>query len=61
MPETSEIIYNMLNVPTLKISKEFNLNLKPSHNINDAQYLFTRIDEKNVDLWREKFGGKQVL
>lgn len=61
MPETSEIIYNMLNAPALKISKEFNLNLKPSHNINDAQYLFTRIDEKNVDLWREKFGGKQVL
>ncbi|CAI8500668.1 methionine--tRNA ligase mes1 [Hanseniaspora opuntiae] len=61
MPETSEKIYEILNVPALKISTEFNLNLKPSHNINDAQYLFTRIDEKNVDLWREKFGGKQVL
>ncbi|KAL6933924.1 methionine--tRNA ligase mes1 [Hanseniaspora guilliermondii] len=61
MPETSDKIYEMLNAPALKISNEFNLNLKPSHNINDAQYLFTRIDEKNVDLWREKFGGKQVL
>lgn len=61
MPETSEKIYEILNVPALKISTEFNLNLKPSHNINDAQYLFTRIDEKNVNLWREKFGGKQVL
>ncbi|OBA27954.1 methionyl-tRNA synthetase [Hanseniaspora valbyensis NRRL Y-1626] len=60
MPETSDIINNMLNAPALKISKEFNLNLQKNHNINEAQYLFTRIDEKNIEIWRNKFSGQQV-
>jgi len=34
--------------------------LKPGHNIGKAQYLFSRIDPKKADMWREQFGGSQA-
>lgn len=60
IPETAKQIYEMLNAPALKIDDEFHLALLGGHNINEAQYLFQRIDEKQIQLWREKYGGKQV-
>ncbi|KAJ2041998.1 methionine--tRNA ligase mes1, partial [Coemansia sp. S16] len=35
------------------------LDLLPGHVIGNADYLFTRIDEKKIDEWRAKYGGKQ--
>ncbi|KAL6943286.1 methionine--tRNA ligase mes1 [Hanseniaspora osmophila] len=60
MPETSEKIYKMLNVPALKIDDTFHLTILGGHNINKAEYLFTRIDEKKIDEWRSKYSGQQV-
>ncbi|EDO16041.1 hypothetical protein Kpol_1067p13 [Vanderwaltozyma polyspora DSM 70294] len=59
MPETSEAIYRMLNVPQLRIDDKFNLAIQGGHNINKAEYLFQRIDEKQIDSWRKKYGGQQ--
>ncbi|CCD24019.1 methionine--tRNA ligase MES1 NDAI_0C03590 [Naumovozyma dairenensis CBS 421] len=60
MPETAEKIYKMLNAPALKIDEEFHLAILEGHNINKAEYLFHRIDEKQVEQWRNLYGGKQV-
>lgn len=60
MPETTQQIDEMLNVPQLAIKDEFNLIIEGGHNINKAQYLFKRIDEKDVEALRGKYGGKQV-
>ncbi|KAL6946808.1 methionine--tRNA ligase mes1 [Hanseniaspora vineae] len=60
MPETSEKIYKMLNTPALKIDDTFHLTILGGHNINKAEYLFTRIDEKKIDEWRSKYSGQQV-
>ena len=34
--------------------------LKPGHQIGKAKYLFTMIDPKKEDEWREMYGGTQV-
>lgn len=60
IPETAETIFRMLNAPALKIDNEFHLAILSGHNINKAEYLFQRIDEKQIQQWREKYGGKQV-
>ncbi|CCH60469.1 hypothetical protein TBLA_0C06770 [Henningerozyma blattae CBS 6284] len=60
MPEISETIYKMLNAPALKIDDKFHLAIESNHNINKAEYLFHRIDDKQITEWRAKYGGKQV-
>lgn len=60
MPETAEKINKMLNAPALKIDDEFHLALLPGHNINKAEYLFHRIEDKQIEQWRKIYGGKQV-
>lgn len=60
MPETTQIIDRMLNAPQLAIGDEFNLVLQGGHNISQAEYLFRRIDAKEVDALRAKYGGQQV-
>lgn len=59
MPETTKQIDEMLNVPQLAIKDDFNLIVEGGHNINKAQYLFKRIDEKEIKILRGKYGGKQ--
>ncbi|KAK5778907.1 hypothetical protein RI543_003835 [Arxiozyma heterogenica] len=59
MPETAEKIFKMLNAPQLKIDDTFHLVLQGGHNINQAEYLFKRIEQKDIDAWRAKYGGKQ--
>ena len=53
-------IRDRLNAPALKIDDRFNLAILEGHNINKAEYLFQRIDEKKIDEWRAKYGGQQV-
>lgn len=58
MPETANAIYRMLNAPALKINDTFNLVIQGEHNINKPEYLFKRIDPKQVESWRSQYGGK---
>ncbi|GMG21592.1 unnamed protein product [Ambrosiozyma monospora] len=59
VPETSKQIESILNAPSLKIPDQFDLVVKPGHCIGKVTYLFKRIDEKNVEEWRSKYGGQQ--
>ncbi|SCW02090.1 LAFE_0E13960g1_1 [Lachancea fermentati] len=60
IPETSELIYKMLNAPQLRIDDKFHLALLGGHNINKAVYLFKRIEETQIEQWRNKYGGQQA-
>ncbi|KAJ2640508.1 methionine--tRNA ligase mes1, partial [Coemansia sp. RSA 1694] len=59
MPATSANIARQLNAPQRIVTDTFELALHAGHVIGKADYLFTRIDEKVIDEWRSKYGGKQ--
>lgn len=67
MPATSVSILEQLDAPVLLIPTLEQLNggwkpdsLKSGHKIGKAKYLFSRIDPKKADEWRETFGGSQA-
>ncbi|TIC08713.1 methionyl-tRNA synthetase [Wallemia mellicola] len=59
MPSTSESIINQLDAPARTLPESFAIDLYPGHKIGTPSILFTRIDEKMEDVWRQKFGGSQ--
>lgn len=59
MPATTAQIGQVLNAPPLSITDKFELVLEAGHNIGQAQYLFSRIDEKKIDEWKALYGGQQ--
>jgi methionyl-tRNA synthetase len=67
LPSTCASIRKQLNSDFLQIPSEEDIAsgwkptyLKPGHKIGKAEYLFTKIDEKKADEWREHFGGNQA-
>lgn len=67
MPATSVSILQQLDAPVLLIPTLEQLkdgwkpnSLKSGHKIGKAKYLFSRIDPKKADEWREAFGGSQA-
>lgn len=67
LPATCASIRKQLNAGFLQIPDEEDIAsgwlptyIKPGHTIGKAEYLFTRIDEKKADEWREYFGGNQA-
>ncbi|CAK7209513.1 methionine--tRNA ligase mes1 [Sporothrix bragantina] len=57
-PSTSDSIAAQLNVSLPLIPDSFDAAfIKPGHKIGKAAYLFSRIDDKKVAEWKEKFGG----
>ncbi|KAJ5160608.1 Methionine--tRNA ligase cytoplasmic [Penicillium canariense] len=67
MPATATSILEQLDAPFLQIPSLEVLkdgwkpdSLKASHKIGKAQYLFSRIDPKKAEEWRESFGGSQA-
>ncbi|ETN42779.1 methionine-tRNA ligase [Cyphellophora europaea CBS 101466] len=66
LPATCASIRRQLNADFLLIPSEEDISggwkptyIKPGHKIGKAEYLFTKIDEKKADEWREHFGGNQ--
>jgi methionyl-tRNA synthetase len=66
LPSTCVSIRKQLDAPFLNIPSEDDIergwkptHLPAGHKIGKAEYLFTRIDEKKADEWREIFGGTQ--
>ena len=58
LPATSKSILQQLNAPFLEIPDHWTGDeIKPNHQINKAAYLFTHIDPKKEEEWREMFGG----
>lgn len=60
MPATTESIISQLNAPLRVIPDVWEVeDLLPGHVIGKAAYLFSRIDEKQEETWRSRYGGKQ--
>ena len=61
LPATSKSILEQLDAPFLFIPESWTANdLKPGHRIGKAKYLFTLIDPKKEDEWRDMYGGTQA-
>jgi methionyl-tRNA synthetase len=66
LPATCVSIREQLSMPFLQIPSEEDIEsgwkptyIKSGHKIGKAAYLFSKIDEKKADEWREMFGGNQ--
>ena len=60
LPATSKSILEQLNAPFLYIPEHWKGDdIKPGHHINRAKYLFSQIDPKKEEEWREMYGGTQ--
>lgn len=60
MPSTAESICKQLNTTLEDIPDTWTPDaLKGGHKIGKAAYLFSRIDDKKIDEWKDKFGGTQ--
>lgn len=57
MPSTSDGIIEQLNVTPRSIPDEFSIDVLPGHKVGTAKHLFSRIDPKQVPLWRAQYGG----
>ena len=61
LPATSKSILEQLQMPFLIIPDHWTADdIKPGHGIGKAKYLFSQIDPKKEDEWREMFGGTQA-
>ncbi|KAL8693686.1 MAG: hypothetical protein Q9218_001543 [Villophora microphyllina] len=61
LPATSKSILEQLQAPFLAIPDRWTADdIKPGHQIGKAKYLFSQIDPKKEDEWRELFGGTQA-
>lgn len=61
LPATSKSILEQLQKPFLHIPDHWTADdIRPGHQIGKAQYLFTLIDPRKEDEWREMFGGTQA-
>ncbi|CAD6579187.1 MAG: hypothetical protein ASARMPREDX12_009087 [Alectoria sarmentosa] len=61
VPATSKSILEQLDAPFLFIPDHWMANdIKPSHHIGKAKYLFSLIDPKKEDEWRDMYGGTQA-
>lgn len=57
MPSTSESILSQLNAPARTVPSVLGNDILPGHTIGASAYLFKRIEEKQADIWRARFGG----
>jgi len=61
MPATSQSIARQLNNEIKIITDKWDAEgLKPGHKLGKAEYLFMRIDDKQVAQWKDRFGGTQA-
>ncbi|MCJ1377670.1 putative methionine--tRNA ligase, cytoplasmic protein rar1 [Xylographa soralifera] len=61
LPATSKSILEQLQAPFLYIPDRWTADdIKPGHEIGKAKHLFSLIDPKKADEWREMYGGSQA-
>lgn len=61
LPATSKSILDQLDAPFHLIPDHWTADdIQPGHHIGKAKYLFTQIDPKREEEWREMYGGTQA-
>ncbi|KAK6358907.1 hypothetical protein TWF696_000083 [Orbilia brochopaga] len=61
MPATAESMARQLNAPLRTIPDTWDMDLLPGHRIGKAEYLFSMIDAKKEEEWRNKYGGDRKV
>lgn len=61
MPSTSEAVLAQLNAPARAVPEVFSIDILPGHQIGTPEHLFKKIDEKMVDVYRDKFAGNKPV
>ena len=59
MPSTSESVLTQLNAPARAVPEFLSIDILPGHQIGTPEHLFKKIDEKMIEVYKEKFGGNK--
>ena len=60
LPATADAILVQLNAPERSVPLVFANDILAGHQIGTPDHLFKKIDEKMIDLWKNKFGGNKA-
>lgn len=57
MPSTSGSVLTQLNAPARAVPEVLSIDVLPGHQIGTPEHLFKKIDEKLIEVYKEKFAG----
>ena len=60
MPSISESVLTQLNAPARVVQKVLSIDILPGHQIGTPEHLFKKIDEKMIEVYKEKFAGNKL-
>lgn len=61
MPSISESVLTQLNAPARAVPEFLSIDILPGHQIGTPEHLFKKIDEKMIDVYKEKFAGNKPI
>ena len=61
MPSTSGSILTQLNAPARAVPEVLSIDILPGHQIGTPEHLFKKIDEKMIEVYKEKFAGNKPV
>ena len=61
MPSTSESVLTQLNAPARAVPEVLSIDILPGHQIGTPEHLFKKIDEKMIEVYKEKFAGNKPV
>ena len=59
MPSISESVLEQLNAPARAAPEVLSIDIFPGHQVGTPEHLFRKIDEKMIDVYKEKFAGNK--
>ena len=57
MPSTSGSVLEQLNAPARAVPEVLSIDILPGHQVGTPEHLFKKIDDKMIDVYKEKFAG----
>ena len=61
MPSISQSILTQLNAPARAVPEALSIDILPGHQIGTPEHLFKKIDEKMIEVYKEKFAGNKPV
>jgi methionyl-tRNA synthetase len=61
MPSISGSILKQLNAPARAVPESLTIDILAGHQIGTPEHLFKKIDEKMIDVYKEKFAGNKPI
>ncbi|KAF9649892.1 methionyl tRNA synthetase [Thelephora ganbajun] len=61
MPSTSESVLTQINAPARAVPEVLSIDILPGHQIGNPEHLFKKIDEKMIEVYKEKFAGNKPV